>query len=83
MLGYATGEPIFHIGDNPIIRMSSAEVQAALDAAGIAVAEGGTAMATYLAQVDAGAIAVNPDLVIAKQNRPSLQPIATHFSIGG
>ena len=66
MLGYATGEPIFHIGDNPIIRMSSAEVQAALDAAGIAVAEGGTAMATYLAQVDAGAIAVNPDLVIAK-----------------
>ena len=66
MLGYATGEPIFHIGDNPLIRMSSAEVQAALDAAGIAVAEGGTAMATYLAQVDAGAIAVNPDLVIAK-----------------
>ena len=66
MLGYATGEPIFHIGDNPLIRMSSAEVQAALDAAGIAVAEGSTAMATYLAQVDAGAIAVNPDLVIAK-----------------
>jgi len=66
MLGYATGEPIFHIGDNPIIRMSSAEVQAALDAAGIAVAEGSTAMATYLAQVDAGAIAANPDLVIAK-----------------
>ena len=66
MLGYATGEPIFHIGDNPIIRMSSAEVQAALNAAGIAVAEGSTAMATYLAQVDAGAIAANPDLVIAK-----------------
>ena len=66
MLGYATGEPIFHIGDNPLIRMSSAEVQATLDAAGIAVAEGSTAMATYLAQVDAGAIAANPDLVIAK-----------------
>jgi len=66
MLGYATGEPIFHIGDNPLIRMSSAEVQATLDAAGIAVAEGSTAMATYLAQVDAGAIAANPDLVVAK-----------------
>ena len=66
MLGYATGEPIFHIGDNPLIRMSGAEAQAALDAAGIAVAEGGTAMATYLAQVDAGAIAANPDLVLAK-----------------
>ena len=46
--------------------MGSAEVQAALDAAGIAVAEGSTAMATYLAQVDAGAITANPDLVIAK-----------------
>jgi len=66
MLGYATGEPMWHIGDNPIIRMSSAEVQATLDAAGIAVAEGSTAMTTYLAQVDAGAIQANPDLVIAK-----------------
>ena len=66
MLGYATGEPVWHIGDNPLIRMSSAEVQATLDAAGIAVAEGSTAMATYLAQVDAGALQANPDLVIAK-----------------
>ena len=66
MLGYATGEPMWHIGDNPLIRMSSAEVQATLDAAGIAVAEGSTAMATYLAQVDAGALQANPDLVIAK-----------------
>ena len=66
MLGYATGEPIFHIADNPLIRMSNAEVQAALAAAGIAVAEGSTAMATYLAQVDAGTIEANPDLVIAK-----------------
>ena len=66
MLGYATGEPIFHIADNPLIRMSGADVQAALAAAGIAVAEGSTAMATYLAQVDAGTIEANPDLVIAK-----------------
>ncbi len=66
MLGYATGEPMWHIGDNPLIRMSSTEVQAALDAAGIAVAEGSTAMATYLAQVDAGAIQAIPDLVVAK-----------------
>ena len=66
MLGYATGEPIFHIADNPLIRMSTIEVQAALDAAGIAVAEGSTAMATYLAQVEAGSITAIPDLVTAK-----------------
>ncbi len=66
MLGYATGEPMWHIGDNPLIRMSTIEVQAALDAAGIAVAEGSTAMATYTAQVAAGAISPIPDLVVAK-----------------
>ncbi len=66
MLGYATGEPMWHIGDNPLIRMSNIEVQAALDAAGIAVAEGSTAMATYAAQVEAGTIAAIPDLVMAK-----------------
>ena len=66
MLGYATGEPVWHIGDNPMIRMSAIEVQAALDAAGIAVAQGSTAMATYLAQVEAGAIPAIPDLVTAK-----------------
>ena len=66
MLGYATGEPMWHIGDNPIIRMSTLEVQAALDAAGIAIAEGSTAMATYNAQVAAGTMAALPDLVLAK-----------------
>ena len=38
MLGYATGEPMWHIGDNAVIRMSALEIQAALDAAGIAIA---------------------------------------------
>jgi len=66
MLGYATGEPMWHIGDNPLIRMSTLEVKAALDAAGIAVAEGSTVMATYQAQVAAGTIAEIPDLVLAK-----------------
>ena len=66
MLGYATGEPMWHIGDNPLIRMSNAEIQAALDAAGIAVAEGSTVMATYAAQLDAGTIAAIPDLVLSK-----------------
>ena len=66
MLGYATGEPMWHIGDNPMIRMSTIEVQAALDAAGIAIAEGSNAMATYNAQVAAGTMAALPDLVIAK-----------------
>ena len=66
MLGYATGEPMWHIGDNPVIRMSTLEVQAALDAAGIAIAEGSNAMATYNAQVAAGTMAAIPDLVLAK-----------------
>ncbi|MEM7256558.1 MAG: BCCT family transporter [Pseudomonadota bacterium] len=66
MLGYATGEPMWHIGDNPMIRMSNIEVKAALDAAGIAIAEGSTAMATYTAQVEAGNLAAIPDLVVAK-----------------
>ncbi|OED44375.1 transporter [Chromatiales bacterium (ex Bugula neritina AB1)] len=66
MLGYATGEPMWHIGDNPLIRMSTIEVKAALDAAGIAIAEGSTAMATYTAQVEAGNLKAIPDLVLAK-----------------
>lgn len=66
MLGYATGEPMWHIGDNPIIRMSTIEVKAALDAAGVAIAEGSTAIATYNAQVAAGTMTAIPDLVLAK-----------------
>lgn len=66
MLGYATGEPMWHIGDNPLIRMSTIEVKAALDAAGIAIAEGSTVMATYTAQVEAGTMTAIPDLVLAK-----------------
>lgn len=66
MLGYATGEPMWHIADNPVIRMSAIEVKAALDAAGIAVAEGSTVWATYEAQVTAGAIPTIPDLVMPK-----------------
>jgi len=66
MLGYATGEPMWHIGDNPVIRMSALEIQAALDAAGIAIAEGSTALATYQAQVAAGTLTAIPDLVLPK-----------------
>ena len=66
MLGYATGEPMWHIGDNPVIRMSTLEIKAALDAAGVAIAEGSTAMATYDAQVAAGTMTAIPDLVLAK-----------------
>jgi len=63
MLGYATGEPMWHIGDNPMIRMSAAELQATLDAAGIAIAEGSTVWATYDAQVAAGTLAEIPGLI--------------------
>lgn len=66
MLGYATGEPMWHIGDNPLIRMSALEVKGVLDAAGIAVVEGSSAMATYDAAVAAGTLQAIPDLVFAR-----------------
>jgi len=71
MLGYATGEPMWHIGDNPMIRMSAAELQATLDAAGIAIAEGSTVWATYDAQVAAGTLAEIPRTHLVRTGRPS------------
>ena len=57
MLGYATGEPMWHMGDNPDIRMSAEAVRAALASANIALAEGADLWAEYNAQVAAGSIA--------------------------
>ncbi len=66
MLGYATGEPIWHMSDNPEIRMSAEAVKAALAAANVALAEGADIWATYNAQVAAGTISAIEGLSIPK-----------------
>lgn len=66
MLGYATGEPMWHIGDNPEIRMSAIAVKDAFAAQGIALAEGADVWAEYATQVSAGSIAAIDGLVIPK-----------------
>ena len=66
MLGYATGEPMWHMGDNPDIRMSAEAVRAAFASANIALAEGADIWAEYSAQVAAGSIAAIDGLAIPK-----------------
>ena len=66
MLGYATGEPMWHMGDNPDIRLSVIAIKDALAAASISVPEGADIWAFYKDQTAAGAIAVLPNLVEPK-----------------
>ncbi|MFK8077195.1 MAG: BCCT family transporter [Granulosicoccus sp.] len=66
MLGYATGEPMWHMGDNPDIRMSVEAIGAALGAANVTLAEGADIWAEYRAQVAAGTITAIDGLVEPK-----------------
>ena len=66
MLGYATGEPMWHMGDNPDIRMSAEAVRTAFAASGITLAEGADLWAEYSAQVAAGGMAAIEGLAIPK-----------------
>ena len=66
MLGYATGEPMWHMGDNPDIRMSVEAIGAALGAANVTMAEGADIWAEYRAQVAAGTITAIDGLVEPK-----------------
>ena len=66
MLGYATGEPMWHMGDNPEIRMSAGLVKEAFAAAGITLAEGADLWAEYGKQVAAGSITAIDGLSIPK-----------------
>jgi len=66
MLGYATGEPMWHMGDNPEIRMSAGLVKEAFAAAGITLAEGADLWAEYAKQVAAGSITAIDNLSIPK-----------------
>ncbi|MEM7292193.1 MAG: BCCT family transporter [Pseudomonadota bacterium] len=66
MLGYATGEPIWHMGDNPDIRMSAETVRAAFAAANITLGEGADLWAEYGNQVAAGTLTAIEGLAIPK-----------------
>lgn len=66
MLGYATGEPMWHMADNPEIRMSAGLVKDAFSAAGITLAEGADLWAEYGTQVAAGSIVAIEGLSIPK-----------------
>ncbi|NVK31283.1 MAG: BCCT family transporter [Gammaproteobacteria bacterium] len=66
MLGYATGEPMWHIADNPEIRMSAELVRTALSGAGVAIAEGSDVWTTYKGAVDAGTLQPLADIAIPK-----------------
>lgn len=66
MLGYAAGEPMFHMSDNPDIRSSAAAVQAAFAAASITLAEGADLWAEYGVQVAAGAIPAIDGLIMPR-----------------
>ncbi|MEM7563281.1 MAG: BCCT family transporter, partial [Pseudomonadota bacterium] len=66
MLGYATGEPMWHMSDNPEIRMSAEAVRAAFASANITLAEGADLWAEYSAQVAAGTITAIDGLAIPR-----------------
>lgn len=66
MLGYATGEPMFHIADNPDIRSSVIAIKAALAAAGVVFLEGADVWAAYKIAVAAGTVEAIAGLVEPK-----------------
>ena len=66
MLGYATGEPMWHMGDNPDIRLSVEAIGAALSSANITLAEWADIWAEYRAQVTAGTVTAIDGLIEPK-----------------
>ena len=66
MLGYATGEPIWHMGDNPDIRLSAIAIKDAMTAANITLAEGADVWAEYKTLVANGSMAAIDGLVEPK-----------------
>ncbi len=66
MLGYATGEPMWHIADNPDVRTSVIAIKAAMESANITLAEGADVWAQYKALVSDGTLQQLPALVEPK-----------------
>ena len=54
MLGFATGEPITYMDDNPAIRLSTIEINSILNQAGIAIPENTSVWQVYKEQVTSG-----------------------------
>jgi hypothetical protein len=61
MLGFATGEPITYMDDNPAIRASTLEISSALSQAGISIPDD-SAREVYRSHVANGSL---PDLLRA------------------
>lgn len=66
MLGYAAGEPLFHLANNPDIIKGKEVVLGALSSAGVTVSEGTDVFALYNDQVNAGTIAALDGVIIPK-----------------
>lgn len=66
MLGYATGEPMWHMADNADIRVSTEAIGAALTAANITLAEGADFWAWLATQIQLGTINAIDGLVEPK-----------------
>ncbi len=62
MLGYATGEPMWHIADNPDIRMSAIAAKEALIGAGVLLPEG----ADLLSLLQGGQLEIGAGIVFAE-----------------
>jgi len=63
MLGFATGEPINYLSDNPDIRSSAIAITQQFDRTGIVVAEGTDIWSSYREHVAAGTLEPLPNLV--------------------
>ena len=66
MLGYAAGEPMWHIADNPDIRMGAMAIKEAFTAANIVLADGADIWTEYGAQVAVGTVGAIDGLVMPK-----------------
>ncbi len=66
MLGYATGEPMWHMADNPDVRLSAIAIKDALAAASISIPEGADIWTFYKSQTEAGSIPAIANLVEPK-----------------
>ena len=85
MLGYATGEPIYHLADNPEIRIGAEAIRSAFSAANITLAEGADLWAQYRAEVSAGTISAIDGLAepkTASAIESSYQYVFLHWGFG-
>jgi len=66
MLGYAAGEPLFHLANNPDIIKSKEAIMAAFSTSGFTLPEGADVFATYQEQVAAGSMSAIEGIITPK-----------------